>query len=337
LAHALLAVAAALLVLQACFAFVDSPLSASETEWVRTTSPGWHDLLLAGFRAGSMFLPRQLMTGIYAVALHNRDGHPASLLGQYSTYGWWYYFPVAFALKTSLPMLLLSIAASLWAGWRLLAKRELRYLWLLGPVALYLGVALSSHNQIGIRHLLPIFPFLAMAGGVLLDQVWQARARPWPGMAVVAAILAWTGAEAARAFPNYVPYMNQLASEHPHWWYLSDSNVEFGGGLLPLANYLHEHGESSVYGALSGGWALSLYGIRYHELWWQPGPGEVEPRHYVAIGASFLNGSTSNPPPDPQGRPLPESQRLDYYASYRQRKPVAVFGGSIYLYREDRP
>lgn len=55
--------------------------------------------------------------------------------------------------------------------------------------------------------------------------------------------------------------------------------------------------------------------------------------HYVAIGASFLNGLTV-PGGTIRGRTLSEEQRVNLFDAYRQRVPEAVFGGSIYLFRE---
>jgi hypothetical protein len=332
--HAGLCLVAMLIVINAAYLFINTPLSAYEVDLIHQNSPGWSKSLLASFRVGSIFMPSQFLIGIYSVFLHTQDGNPAALLGQYGSQGWWYYFPVAFALKTSLPFLLLSCGSVGWAVWQLLAKRDLRFLWLLGPVALYLVVAMHSHLNIGIRHVLPVFPFLLIAGGALLDQLLVAHGRRALHVAVVVATLGWATVEAVHAFPDYIPYMNQLATGHPRWWYLSDSNVEFGDDLPALAEYLHRHGQHSVYGALSAGWALSLYGIQYHEIWWRPGSGKQEPRRYVAIGASFLNGSTSDPPPDERGNPVPEDVRINYYSNYRDRKPEAIFGGSIYLFRE---
>lgn len=42
---------------------------------------------------------------------HYQLGHPTFLLGQVSSHGWWWYFPVAFMLKTPLPVLLLALYA----------------------------------------------------------------------------------------------------------------------------------------------------------------------------------------------------------------------------------
>jgi len=53
----------------------------------------------------------------------------------------------------------------------------------------------------------------------------------------------------------------------------------------------------------------------------------------VAIGASFLNGSTIAIPADEQGNLVSEAERINYLAPYRARTPEAIFGNSIYLFR----
>ena len=57
--------------------------------------------------------------------------------------------------------------------------------------------------------------------------------------------------------------------------------------------------------------------------------------HYTAIGASFLNGSTVTLRRAPDGSALTDQERVNTFDSYRRRAPEAVFGGSIYLFRED--
>jgi hypothetical protein len=109
--------------------------------------------------------------------------------------------------------------------------------------------------------------------------------------------------------------------------------VEWGDDARALADYLHARGETDVRGALSGGWAtLELYGIHYHEIF--PKPGRLVPEtRYVAIGASYLNGSTIPVLADEQGKLLSDEQRVNYLASYRTVTPEATFGHSIFLYR----
>ena len=206
-------------------------------------------------------------------------------------------------------------------------------LWLLIPISIYCVLSMTSHINIGVRHFLPVYPFLFSAAGALLDRVLSLRYPRHLAIALVVVSFGWMAAEALRTYPDYIPYMNQLASAHPHWWYLSDSNVEWGDDARALAEYLHAHGENEVRGAVSGGWgSLGLYDIHYYEIF--PKPGRVIPEtRYVAIGASFLNGSTVAVPADQDGKLVSDEQRVNYLAAYRGRTPEAVFGNSIYLYR----
>jgi hypothetical protein len=330
--HLALVVCVLLFVVNAAYYFRSQQLEPGDVRWVQTMSAPAFNRWMTFFRFGSKVVPTYFLFGQYNVMLHNRDGHPTSLLGQYNRNGWWYYFPVAFAIKTSLPFLILSIAALAWALWAVW-KRDWRFLWLVLPFAIYAALSMSSRINIGVRHFLPVYSFLFIASGALLDRLLRVRYAHHLMVALVVLTFGWISVEMLRAYPDYIPYMNQLASAHPHWWYLSDSNVEWGDDARALADYLHARGETDVRGALSGGWGtLELYDIHYHEIF--PKPGRVTPEtRYVAIGASFLNGSTIAVPADEQGNLVSEEQRINYLAEYRTRTPEAIFGNSIYLYR----
>jgi hypothetical protein len=127
--------------------------------------------VLGTARVLSYVLPTDFVLGVFWQAWHNRQGHPASLLGMYSPTGWWYYFPVAFALKTTLPFLLLSLASLAWGAYEFFKRRDRRFLILLTPFALYTAFVLLSRINIGVRYYLPAFPFLFILGGALLDRL----------------------------------------------------------------------------------------------------------------------------------------------------------------------
>ncbi|HEV7798759.1 MAG TPA: phospholipid carrier-dependent glycosyltransferase [Pyrinomonadaceae bacterium] len=328
--HSGLITVVVLFLLNAAYYFQHPALEASDVRWVQLKSPALLGFVTAGIRVLSKLIPTYYLFGVYNIELHNHYGHATSLLGQYSDLGWWYYFPVAFALKTTIPFLLLAVAALVWAVWKLTIKRDMRFVWLVVPIAVYLGISLTSHINIGIRHFLPVYPFLFIACGALLGQLLGARRNLGVGVLII--LLGWMGFEAARTFPNYTPYMNQLASRHPHWYYLSDSNVEWGDDVGALAAYLKARGETEVSAALSAGWStLGRYGVDYLDMVSLP-PGKMPETRYVAIGASFLNGSVIPGDENVIGRRAFE--RTSLFARYRDRKPEAVFGNSIYLYRE---
>jgi 4-amino-4-deoxy-L-arabinose transferase-like glycosyltransferase len=333
LLHAAIVVCLVWVMVNAGYRFQGPAVVPGDVQWVEARSPDAFKGWMTFFNLGSRIVPTYYLFGQYNVMLHNRDGHAASLLGQYSTQGWWYYFPVAFALKTSLPFLIISLAALGWILWRLFRKRDKRMLWLLVPIVIYAALSISSHINIGIRHFLPVYPFLFIAAGALLDRLGRVRYPRHLAIAVLVLAFGWMSVEALRAYPNYLPYMNQLASSHPHWWYLSDSNIEWGEDNAALAEYLHARGETEVVGALSGGWgSLQQQGITYHEIFPKPGVPVPDTR-YVAIGASFLNGSTIYVSADENGKTISDEQRVNYLAAYRTRQPEAILGNTIYVFR----
>jgi hypothetical protein len=328
--HVVMAACVIIFVVNAAYYFRSPPLESADVHLVQRESASAFDDWMTFFRAGSRVVPTYYLFGQYNVLVHNRDGHPTSLLGNYSQRGWWYYFPVAFAIKTSLPFLILSFVALVWSAFQ---SSDRRFIWLLAPFVLYAALSMSSRINIGVRHFLPAYPFLFIAGGALLDRLLRVQYARQVAVAFVALLFGWMGVEVVRAYPNYVPYMNQIASGHPRWWYLSDSNVEWGDDARDLAEYLHARGETEVSGALAGGWGtLPLYGITYHRILPRAGVNIPETR-YVAIGASSLNGSVNAALADEHGNPLTESQRINYFAGYRGLTPEAVIGNSIYLYR----
>src|SRR5260370_13986772 len=263
-------------------------------------------------------IPSDFIHGMVRVLVLDQARSPAGLLGMYSREGWWYYFPVALALKTTIPFLFLSVVSAVWALWILFRKRDERVLVLLVPTFSFAALAMMSSTNIGIRHLLPIYPFLFILGGAFLDHLLSHRRQRLLMAGILVVVLGWMSIEAIRAYPDYMTYMNEFASRAPHWYYLSDSNVEWGDDVKGLAAYLHERGEDTVSEAIWGFEILGKYGIRRADA--PTNPNEAITR-YVAVGASFLNGSV-NPSRNPND-----------YAAYREFKPEKIIGGSIYVYR----
>ena len=330
--HVLIATIVLLLVINAAYFFHSRALTAGDLKWVAGAFPDTKDILIGMLHVFRWVVPTDLIMGVYWQLHHAKVGHPASLLGMYSNHGWWYYFPVAFFLKSTIPFLVLSVVSFVWATLR--ARKELRWLMLLVPLAVYSGLMLTSPIDIGIRYCLPGYVILVALAAALLDFLFSYRGPPLRRHAArAAALLAlfWMAAETVRTFPHYIPYMNQLAFARPHWWYLSDSNVEWGDDSKALADWLKARGESQVRGLLLGCFAtLDFYQVNYLDaLAKSAGPA---PR-YTALGASFLNGSTVSPY-DIDGRRASDDERVNTFDSYRRRTPEAVIGGSIYVYRE---
>ena len=328
-----LAVLAALIVVHASYSFHLRALSAADARWVVASFPAHAQSATRAARALSLVLPTDYVLGALWQVRHNAEGHDASLLGMYGRTGWWYYFSVAFALKTTLPFLLLSAAALAWSCRELCARRDLRHLWLLAPFALYTALVMASRINIGVRYYLPAYVPLFVLGGALLERLVGSRRARRAGLAAAVVLMGWIAVEAARAYPDYVPYMNQLAAGRPHWQLLSDSNVEWGDDTFGLIKYLRDRGETRVRGALLGGFLTPRCydGVAYTDIL-EEGEIRQQPTRFVALGASFLNGSTV--PNVMRGRRLAEEERINYFDAYRRRAPEAIIGGSIYVFRE---
>ena len=176
--------------------------------------------------------------GIRAALYHNQVGHPAFLLGQFRNKGWWYYFPVALAVKTPLGFLAL-LFLGLYQCWR--HRGEMSYLL---PVAFCLGIlapAMTANVNIGVRHVLPIYLGFSILAAIAVVQM---AASSWMGLAAAALVL-WVAVSGALAHPDYLPYFNELVRGEPDT-VLIDSDYDWGQDTKRLAHRLIELGATEV-------------------------------------------------------------------------------------------
>ena len=188
--------------------------------------------------------------GIRVAMLHNRDGHPAWLLGEAGQYGWWYYFPVALAVKTPLAFLLL-LAAGMVVCWR--ERRRAAYF---APAAFALGVllpAMAGNVNIGVRHVLPVYLAFSVVAALGLAALARLGTRSaWAGAAAGVLVL-WLAGTGALHHPDYIPYFNELAGSRPDH-ILCDSDYDWGQDTKRLAARLKQLGATQVnYGYVNSG------------------------------------------------------------------------------------
>jgi len=335
IAHIVIVAVVMIVIINAGYLFQHRPIGAPDAQWIQESFPRVAGKVTVLTSLLSHLLPADFILGILRQVRHNAEGHPAGFLGMFGRMGWWYYFPVAFALKTTLPFLLLSLASLAWATYEWIRKRDARLLWMLVPFLVYTFYVLGSRIDIGVRYYLPAYSFLFMLGGALLARLFKSRKVLRVGMLAAVVLTSWMIVEAVRAYPDHISYFNQLASAHPHWWYLSDSNVEWGDDTAAVAAYLRARGETKARSSFLGDFImLHHYGVnpitvtRYDDV-------EIEKSRYIAIGASFLNGSTVPELLRVNGHWASETERQNFFDAYRHRTPEAIFGGSVYLFRED--
>jgi len=192
---------------------------------------------------------------------HQQSGHVAYLLGMVSDRGWWYYYPLAFLVKTSLPLLLL-LGLAFSRG-----KLDGDELSLIVPAAIFFAFTVFQKLDLGIRYLLPIYPLLIVFVGRILRKPWPVQWGAWPRRAILV-LLAWCVVEAVSCAPHYLSYFNQLAGGPSHGGgVLADSNLDWGQDLPALAAWQRAHPTATpLHFAYFGPADVSRYGVECERL-----------------------------------------------------------------------
>jgi Dolichyl-phosphate-mannose-protein mannosyltransferase len=280
----------------------------------------WLTLAIVG--QGDWFLEEFI--GRFQRSLHGTMGRDSFLWGTHYLGGRWYFFPVALALKTpaALHVMILVALAGAWIGWR---KRP-EWWMVVGRrgrapaigIAFFLAATLTTPLNIGTRHALPLVPLVCILVAQGLVPIWERGALAMRvTLGVLFAAFAFSG---LRYYPYFISYLNEYASGREMYETLVDSSTDWGQGLIGLRDYMHERRIDSI--AL-GYWGSAMpegYGIRYATMpsyfpLEHPAVAPEVPR-YLAVSASVLAGTVHSDP----------------YADVRRVRPIAVVGGSIYIF-----
>ena len=292
-------------------------------EYVKGLEPAeaWPVSTMARLRV----LPESYLYGLADVRL-TAIYYTSYLLGNVYAHGVWFYFPVAFLIKSTvgvLALLLLSLGAI--AARRFNCRREI--LFLIVPVVFYLIVALTVGMNIGVRHILVVYVFLyVLIGGATFALIQ--RSRKWAY--VVGTLLLLHVASSLMAFPNYIPYSNELwGGPSQTYKYLTDSNADWGQQLKSIKQYLDGRGVKDcwfLYFA-EGAAEPSYHGIPCKPLptistLWLNLPIDVPRSIYgtVLISASNLSGVEFGP------------GSLDPYGQFKSLKPTAVIDHGVFVF-----
>jgi 4-amino-4-deoxy-L-arabinose transferase-like glycosyltransferase len=161
------------------------------------------------------------------------------LFGKVAVHGFPSYFFVAFALKSTLAFLAVTALVLVHSLRHRAELREEGRLFLL-PVAVLFLASIGSAYNIGIRHMLPAYPFLALAGAAsfarLSSHAHPGGLRSSPAAVVLALLPLLSAYELLRIHPHELSYFNVLAGGVERGRrILSDSNVDWGLDLKRLA------------------------------------------------------------------------------------------------------
>jgi hypothetical protein len=288
----------------------------------------------------------RFLDGLLRVKERDDEGRMAFLLGQMSPRGWWYYFPIAFAVKTPLPTLLLLGVALIGGGvstCRLVKRGNSEELWgrawaalvlLLLPVA-YFAVSMKSTQNLGYRYILPVLPFLFIW---MSDVGRRMSERTFPTFAfrlstsnlkfktLYLLFGLWLVVEAAFIYPYHLAYFNEMAGGPDNGYkILVDSNLDWGQDVKRLKTWLDAHQVGEVHLSASSGSLPERYGIRVLPL---PGTYQSadeygfrrfapEPGVYVISASNWQGLRFHNP---------------DTFDWFRHQKPMARIGHSLFVY-----
>jgi len=285
----------------------------------------------------------QYTLGVFMILQRAAGGHTTFFLGEVSASGWKIYFPLVYIIKQPLPFLILLVIALLYVAW--LIKKPFWHkplvrtrLWITAHfpefamlvfMAIYWTTSVGSNLNIGVRHLLPVFPFAIL----LVSRATVLWLKP-PFLNLkrifLALLLIWQTFSVISIYPYFLAYFNELAGgPDKAYIYTVNSNLDWGQDLRRLTKWVEAKGIDKIYVDYFGGGDPKYYLKEKFVSWWGTrNPNELPKGSYLAVSASFLQGG--------RGEPVPGfNQDYGYYRWLDKHEPIAKIGYSIFVYYID--
>jgi hypothetical protein len=243
-------------------------------------------------------LPEAYIYG-FGFVLRFAESRPAFLHGEFGSSGWWWFFPYAFAVKSTIAELLvafatLGVAVAAWRarqleGMDVLRTRANGVLPLIALAVTYLALSVTSSLNIGHRHLLLIYPILFIAAGGL---VVPGAARWRRALALVVIVLGAIESFAVR--PHYLAFFNAgVGGPAAGWRHLVDSSLDWGQDLPALVDWAraNRRPDEALYYSIFGQRSAAAFGLQGTEI----APGYTErPRPWTEWGPGLYAISATN-------------------------------------------
>lgn len=304
----------------------------------------------------------QYLLGVLMVQQRSAGGNTAFFMGEVSAAGSRLYFPLLYLLKEPLAFHALFLLAMALGMYRLAASpRDLAAFtrmrrWIadhfaefsaLAFIAFYWLFSIKSPLNIGVRHVLPTFPFIYIMVARALA-LWLAPAASpshsetrtlaqWishiymqyiaaiPKYGVICFFLLWLVMDTLLAFPHFLSYYNELALGPQNGWKIAvDSNYDWGQDMKRLAAFAKKNKIEKISLDYFGGGSPGYYLGRRYEPW----SSAKGPAHgYFAVSATLRQGAFGAPAPG-----FTREQK-DAYEWLKPYEPIAQIGNSIFVYR----
>ncbi|EKD56976.1 MAG: glycosyl transferase family protein [uncultured bacterium] len=261
----------------------------------------YNQILVKTQSVARYFKPAEYYKGTVILSSNSFGNRPAYLLGEQKYGGWWYYFPVAFMVKTPLPILILIFGSIIFYLLRAKSRSTVQrkklifndYL-LISPIIIYLLISMAQKLNIGVRHLLPIMPFIFIWCAKLMVEFYNYLKNSKINRSLVliffSFLVFWLIFGTIRIYPHFLSYFNETVGASNGSQVLSDSNIDWGQDIKRLKTWLDDHKITQPI-LLEYYWdgddSISYYGINYNKL----ERNDPTQKGYIAVGVSAVNNS----------------------------------------------
>jgi len=200
-------------------------------------------------------------------------------------------------------------------------------------LAIYWFTSIKGNLNIGVRHLLPVFPFTYILVCLVIKEQFKNIQQPSLkkiAMFLLFAIFGWYILSSGLVFPHYLSYFNELGGGPKDGYKLvTDSNYDWGQDLKRLKNWVEENRIEKIYVDYFGGGDVFYYLGEKYISW--PGTklsSEFPSENYLAVSATLLQGG--------RGKPVKNfDQPTGYYNWLDNYEPITRVGNSIFIYYID--
>ena len=278
--------------------------------------------------------------GVFMILQRASGGNTGYFIGEVSAAGWKAYFPTVYLIKETLVFHILSVIALLYAVylikkpfWKDAKKRVGSWLRehfaefaLMFFVAIYWATSLKSNLNIGVRHLLPVFPGVMLLTAGLIGKGLSPRYKKIKIFGL-AWLLLFQVYSVTSVFPHFLAYFNEAVggAEMGHN-YVVDSNLDWGQDLRRLDSWAESKNIDKIYLDYFGGADTKYHlGEKYVSWSGRNNPSEFPKNNYLAVSATLLQGGQGEPASsftDPAG----------YYDWLDKYQLVERIGYSIFVF-----
>ena len=279
--------------------------------------------------------------GLLMVTQRSVGGNTTYFLGEVSRFGWRHYFPIVYLIKEPLAWWALVVTALATAAVSIKSFQPRVYkirsylqenfielamiLWLV----FYWALSINSTLNIGVRHLLPTYPFAILLVSGQIAKINYKKFKIYGFLLTV--LLGWYVFENLSVSPYYLTYFNQaVGGPSGGYRYVVDSNLDWGQDLKRFSNWVKENDIPKIEFDYFG-WADPSYYLGERYAWTSSTKYKDaedfklsnQSDGWLAVSVSFLQGS--------QG--LPDQYKSNNYLWLQNHTPVTTIGNSIFVYR----